>query len=47
MGQGRARSPAVIGQLLREAGFDRLEVHRTQAPLLVRVLTARPAVQAR
>lgn len=47
MGQGRARSPSVIGRLLRDAGFDRLEMHRTHAPLLVRVLTARPAREGR
>lgn len=42
MGQGRARSPSEIEQLVRRAGFHEVRTHRTAAPLLVRVLTARP-----
>lgn len=41
MGQGRPRSPAAIASLLRQAGFTHPKEHRTSAPLLVRVLTAR------
>jgi len=42
MGQGRPRSPERIGAMLRQTGFGRLRCHRTSAPLLVRVLSARP-----
>ncbi|NKI34855.1 methyltransferase domain-containing protein [Wenzhouxiangella sp. XN79A] len=42
MGQGRARTPETIEALLRRAGFGRVKQHRTSAPLLVRVLSARP-----
>ncbi len=43
MGQGRARSPGTLESMLRQAGFTAIRLHRTTAPLLVRVLTARPA----
>lgn len=43
MGQGRPRSPAEIGRMLERAGFTAVKSHRTTAPLLVRVLSARPA----
>jgi demethylspheroidene O-methyltransferase len=46
MGQGRARSPSEIGRLVRDAGFRDVKMHRTAAPLLVRVLTARPGPPA-
>jgi len=42
MGQGRPRTPAAIESLLRGAGFTAIKSHRTQAPLLARVLSARP-----
>lgn len=44
MGQGKARAPSAIERLVRDAGFHDVRLHRTSAPLLVRVLTARPAV---
>jgi demethylspheroidene O-methyltransferase len=40
MGQGRPRSPARLGELLRQAGFGRLRRLRTRAPLLTGVLAA-------
>jgi demethylspheroidene O-methyltransferase len=40
MGSGRARSPAELSAMLRQAGFHRVRVHRTHTPLLTRVLTA-------
>ncbi|MBY6204851.1 methyltransferase [Halomonas denitrificans] len=43
MGQGRARSPRRLESLLRQAGFTAIRMHRSAAPLLVRVLTARPS----
>jgi demethylspheroidene O-methyltransferase len=43
MGQGRARSPAEIDAMLREAGFAPGRQLRTRMPLLVRALVARPA----
>ncbi len=42
MGQGRPRSPATLTQFLREAGFRHVQPKRTTAPLLARVLIARP-----
>ena len=42
MGQGRARSRREIERMLAETGFCDVKEHRTAAPLLVRVLTARP-----
>lgn len=42
MGQGRARSAREISAMLEQAGFERVKAHRTSAPLLARVLTARP-----
>lgn len=42
MGQGRARCPETISRLLDQAGFEGVKTHRTSAPLLVRILTARP-----
>jgi demethylspheroidene O-methyltransferase len=41
MGQGRPRSRDELHALLNEAGFSVVKSHRTTAPLLVRVLTAR------
>jgi demethylspheroidene O-methyltransferase len=41
MGQGRPRDADTLGRLLRDAGFATVREHRTSAPLLVRVLTAR------
>jgi len=43
MGQGRPRTPDEIRVLLRRAGFSNFRMHRTTAPLLARVITARPA----
>jgi len=42
MGQGRPRSPATISSMLCRAGFTAARIHPNSAPLLVRVLTARP-----
>ena len=42
MGQGRARAPDEITRMLGQAGFGRIKMHRTTAPLLVRVISARP-----
>lgn len=42
MGQGRPRSFEVLSEFLRQAGFDRITPRRTSAPLLTRVLIARP-----
>lgn len=42
MGQGKPRSPAAIESLLLSAGFTHVKAHRTAAPLLARILTARP-----
>ncbi len=41
MGQGRARSPAELGDLLRRAGFVDVERRRTSLPLVVSLLVAR------
>ncbi len=41
MGQGKPRSPAAIESLLLSAGFTHVRAHRTAAPLLARILTAR------
>jgi len=41
MGQGRPRAPETIDAMLRSAGFTAAKMHRTTAPLLVRVMTAR------
>lgn len=43
MGQGRPRSSATIESMLHRAGFVAARVHRTSAPLLVRVMSARPS----
>jgi demethylspheroidene O-methyltransferase len=43
MGQGRPRDIETLTAFLEDAGFDRIERHSTSAPLLTRVLTARPA----
>lgn len=43
MGQGRARSEAEIKSMLERAGFSAVRAYRTSAPLLARVLAARPA----
>lgn len=42
MGRGRARTPAEIAALCREAGFRRVRSLRTRNPFLLRVLLARP-----
>lgn len=42
MGQGRPRSAEEIGAMLEQAGFAMVRSHRTAAPLMVRVLSARP-----
>ncbi|MEM1081111.1 MAG: methyltransferase [Pseudomonadota bacterium] len=42
MGQGRPRSAKMLKDMLTEAGFMQVREHRTYAPLLVRVLTAKP-----
>jgi len=42
MGQGRARTPEEITRMLGQAGFGRIKMHRTTAPLLVRIISARP-----
>ncbi len=42
MGQGRPRSSKEITSMLCSAGFRDVKAHRTSAPLLARVLTARP-----
>ncbi len=42
MGQGKPRTPAAIESLLRGAGFRAIRSHRTHAPLLVCVVSARP-----
>ena len=41
MGQGRARSPAEVGDLLRRAGFVGVERRRTALPLVVSLMIAR------
>ena len=41
MGQGRARSPTELGDLLRRAGFVAIERRRTSLPLVVSLLVAR------
>lgn len=41
MGQGRPRSPGAIEALLDRAGFGAVKRHRTAAPMLVEVLSAR------
>lgn len=41
MGQGRARSPVELGDLLRRAGFADVERRRTSLPLVVSLLVAR------
>lgn len=46
MGQGRARSADTLKTMLEAAGFGAVRERRTAAPLLVRVLTARPDAQA-
>ena len=46
MGQGRARSATEIRSMLERAGFRDVKTHRTAAPLLVRVLSARPGAAA-
>jgi len=47
MGQGKPRSPEAIERLLCTAGFTAIKAHRTAAPLLARVLTARPSQDRR
>jgi len=42
MGQGKPRTPVAIESLLRGAGFTAIKSHRTHAPLLARVVSARP-----
>ena len=43
MGQGRPRTPREIKDLLHRSGFSDFRMHRTTAPLLARIITARPA----
>jgi len=43
MGAGRPRTPSELADLLARAGFARPRLRRTRRPLLVRVLTTRPA----
>jgi demethylspheroidene O-methyltransferase len=43
MGQGRPRTAAEIGRLMREAGFSDVRQRSTATPLIVRVMTARAA----
>ncbi len=45
MGQGRPRSADEIGAMLEEAGFTAVRAHPTAAPLMVRVLSARPRLR--
>lgn len=40
MGQGRPRTSAELGEMLRAAGFARVRERRTATPLLVRVIAA-------
>jgi len=47
MGQGRARTADELRSMLKAAGFGRVREHRTSAPLLARVLSARPVVRVR
>jgi demethylspheroidene O-methyltransferase len=42
MGQGRPRSAELLTEYLKRAGFHRIRQCRTSAPLLTRVLVARP-----
>jgi len=42
MGRGRARTPARIMEMMREAGFRRARQLRTRTPSLLRVILARP-----
>ena len=46
MGSGRPRSAPRLKQLLEEAGFAAVTERRSYQPLLVRILTARPAETA-
>jgi demethylspheroidene O-methyltransferase len=47
MGRGRARTPAELDALLRQAGFDRVRPLRTDNPLVTSLLVARPAAAPR
>lgn len=47
MGQGRPRTPAALGNLLRSAGFDRPRLLATRMPLQTRVLVAQPAADGK
>jgi demethylspheroidene O-methyltransferase len=42
MGRGRARTPAQIGEMLRAAGFRRIQQLATRSPFLMRAILARP-----
>jgi demethylspheroidene O-methyltransferase len=42
MGRGRPRTEQQLRELIREAGFSRIERRSTHQPLLVRLLVARP-----
>jgi demethylspheroidene O-methyltransferase len=42
MGRGQARTPKVIAQMMKEAGFRTSRLLRTRTPLLVRVMIATP-----
>ena len=41
MGSGRPRTPAALATLLQAAGFERIRLHRTATPMLVRTMSAR------
>ena len=41
MGRGRSRTPQRIGELLDQAGFDKIRLLPTRLPLQTRVLVAR------
>jgi demethylspheroidene O-methyltransferase len=45
MGQGRPRSSEALRALLHEAGFDSIRRRSTTAPMLARVLVARPSTR--
>lgn len=46
MGQGRPRTTPEMAALLQQAGFGRVRQVRTNTPVIARIVTARPAVNA-
>lgn len=46
MGQGRPRSVDVLSEFLQQAGFGRIRLIGTSAPLLTRVLIAKPSIDS-